>query len=89
MPAPNFFGAGIFNHYAYVSIISVIAICKKITYVVDLSIIMTKIIFNDKISQSPPMNHLLKGKQWNFVIISLTLQFLFFYSYFCIVLLAH
>ena len=61
MPAPNFLVQAFFNHYAYVSIISVIAICKKITYVVDLSIIMTKFIFNDKISQSPPMNHLLKG----------------------------
>lgn len=54
MPAPNFLvQAFFFNHYVYVSIISVIAICKKITYVVDLSIIMTKFIFNDKISQSP------------------------------------
>ena len=53
MPAPNFLVQAFFNYYAYVSIISVIAICKKITYVVDLSIIMTKFIFNDKISQSP------------------------------------
>ncbi len=61
MPAPNFLVQAFFNYYASVSIISVIAICKKITYYVDLSIIMTKILFNDKISQSSSMNHLLKG----------------------------